>query len=211
MRNHATTAVTQDPPRAVARGGQAPTNDAANGVSDDPEVRRQVQALALIAALRAVWPTLVQLTTDQRERSTGRLVASYETGLRALFTAASAAAFAPTFALLRVDDEAGAASPFDPARALAHLDRALSMREVAAELRALADVMDDDALHHGALAVDAGRAALKIARPLAEHNPEFRALVGHALDAFTAMTAPARRAKPAATPPAPNGHGNPQP
>lgn len=178
----------------------------------DVEAQRKAQALALIVTLRAVWPELTQLTTAPRSRSTGRLLSHYEAPLRALFAAASAPQFASTFALLKVADERGNMVNFDADRAIANLERALAVRSAAASLRALADEMDDDVLHHGSVVVDAGLVALEVARTLARYNPEFRALVGHGLDGFTAMTSAARRAASAEeTPDAPADNRTPHP
>ncbi len=141
---------------------------------------------------------MTRLTDDQRSASTGRLAVRYEGTLRPLFAVTAKPQFRPAFSLLVMNDGQGGMTPYDPSVAQAHLERASGMRAMAASLRALADVMDDDALHHGALAVDAGLAALKIARNTADNNPTFRAAVAHVLNDFKSMTAAARRAKSAA-------------
>ena len=173
----------------------AAANDPPNEASD--EARRNAQARALFTSLETVWPEMIRLTDDQRSGTTGRLAVRYEGTLRPLFSVTAKPRFRPAFSLLVMNDGQGGKVPYDPSRALAHLERATGMRAMAASLRALADVMDDDALHHGALAVDAGLAALKIARTTADNNPAFRAEVAHVLNEFKSMTAAARRAKAA--------------
>lgn len=168
---------------------------AANDAHKRPEAERSARAASLLAALRGVWPDLVQLTLDGRTATTGRLAPRYEPVLVQLFAVAMQDRFRQAFSLLQMDDGAGGTGPFDASLALASLERANAVRETAQDLRKLADILDDDALHHGAVAVDAGLAALKVARVIAQNNPVFQGEVAHALNEFTAMTAAARRAR----------------
>jgi hypothetical protein len=177
----------------------APADGAANdasgpGSNDDGGLTK---ARTLLDALQAALPEMIRLTDEQRAASSGRLAQRYETTLRPLFGVTAKPRYRPAFSLLVMNDGTGAKVPYDPERAQAHLERAAGMRAMAASFRAIAEVMDDDALHHGALAVDAGLAALKIARSTADNNPAFRAEVAHVLNDFKSMTAAARRAKAA--------------
>jgi len=174
---------------------ESAANDAPDAASE--EARRLAQAQTLCHSLEAACPEMIRLTDDQRSASTGRLAQRYDGTLRPLFVVTGKPRFRPAFSLLVMNDGQGGKVPYDPERAMAHLDRATAMRGMAAEIRALADVMDDDALHQGGLAVDAGLAVLKIARTTADNNPAFRAEVAHVLNDFKSMTAAARRAKAA--------------
>lgn len=179
-------------PKAAGPADGAANDASGPGSSDDGELTK---ARTLFDTLQAALPEMIRLTDEQRAATSGRLAQRYEATLRPLFGVTAKPRFRPAFSLLVMNDGTGAKVPYDPDRALAHLERSAAMRAMAASFRALADVMDDDALHHGALAVDAGLSALKIARSTADNNPSFRAEVAHVLNDFKSMTAAARRGK----------------
>ncbi len=179
----------------VSPAGALPANETQSASQTASEMARRLeQSRGMLTAIRSLWTTLHQLSAPVRSKSTGRLLQRYEPTLRSVFNAVSEPAYRPLFTAVKVRDESGSVVSFDVQTSIDHMERARAVRSAADALRALADQMDDDALYHGSLAVDAGLAVLKVARPLAESNEDFAGLLGHALDDFASMTSAARRA-----------------
>jgi hypothetical protein len=157
--------------------------------------KHAAEARTLIANLRALFPDAHAMAADDRRRSLGR-VGDGES--RVLQTLVDAMELRPALFAVLADEDDG-----DDPEALetSLIRKRFAMRDtyaaLAAELHALAAVLEDEALAQGALALPVTRAAYEIAKPVSRRDAALREKIAPALDYYGANAAAAAAARKA--------------
>lgn len=215
--------------RPPAHAAEPPTDIDTLSVAELQD--RTAQALDHIAAIKALFPGLLQLEQDQRKGNAGASIGRMGTPLSKLFTLltvtpltdAQVAALTPdeqaarttqeklaaAFDTLGAQDDGVDPEHFEAALLNQRLVRTQTEQSIASALEDLARLFSDDALHTAETVVLPGHLALGLAKTIAAGNAAFRGLLAPVTDALRDMTAAAREARAAAkaaaakTPPAP--------
>jgi len=162
------------------------------------EAARREQAQALLASLSALYPEARNMLSDERRRSLGRLVYRDADLYAQLFDVIDGSKIRAAFDALGAEDNGDDPERFETEVLRARLRRVGHLSAVSTGLRALADRLDDEALHLGAETATPALLALELARVLAKSNASFRGSIAPVLDALSAMTLAARNALAAA-------------
>jgi hypothetical protein len=148
--------------------------------------------------IRRLWPGMVRLPEIERRSSMGRMLSQLGPQLRLLFDVlldkdGEEPPIARMFHVLGSLDQGNDPDRFEAALLARRLDRIEVEQKVLDALSDLARHFGDDVLNTGEMVIGPGLLALELARSVSKSNPEFRALLAPALDAFRDMTKNARR------------------
>ncbi len=162
------------------------------------EAARQEQAHSLIGSIAELYPEARHMQSDERRRTLGRLVYRDAALYARLFDVIEGSQIRAAFDALGAEDNGEDPQRFETEVLRTRLQRVGHLSEVSKGLRALADRLDDEALHVGAETAMPALLALELARVLAKSNATFRGAIAPVLDELSAMTQAARNALAAA-------------
>lgn len=159
---------------------------------------RLAETLIHIDALKALWPDLTGLPTDERRKSAGRVLHNLAPALRALFDAlltrdGQETPLAAHFHVLGDADSGVDPERFEVALLARRLHRIQAEQQVQQELEKLARNLGDDILSTGERIVTPGRLALDLARSIAQGNSAYRSVLTPMFDALSKLTSRARK------------------
>lgn len=148
--------------------------------------------------IRRLWPGMVRLPEIERRASMGRMLGQLGPQLRLLFDVllekdGEEPEIAKLFHVLGGLDQGNDPERFEAELLARRLDRIEIEQRVGDALADLARHFADDVLNTGEMVIGPGLLALELARSVSKANPELRAVLAPALDAFRDLTRNARR------------------